>query len=87
MSDLEIREGEEVPKNEADPAAVQEVTGDKPTLPGQREIVIGSPEHEALLKANPNATSYGPDVNLVQPPEPEPEEEEVQNEDPQEEAP
>jgi hypothetical protein len=53
-----------------EPVVAPEELANKPTLPGQTEIVVGSPEHEALLKANPNASSYGPDVNIVQPPEP-----------------
>ena len=44
-------------------------------MPGQTVIVAGSPEHEALLKAYPNATSYGPDVVIVPAPEPVVEEE------------
>lgn len=63
MSEHEPREGEEPVEEEVpvDPNA------------GKTVIVAGSPEHEALLKANPNATSYGPDVVIVPAPEPEPE--------------
>jgi hypothetical protein len=56
--------------------------GNDPTLPGQQEIVAQTPEHERLLKSYPNATSYGPDVNVVapepppEPPQPEPEQDE-----------
>jgi hypothetical protein len=42
----------------------------KKTQPGQREVVAGSPEHVTLLQSHPNATTYGPDVNVVQPPPP-----------------
>jgi len=64
MSDRdEEKSGEEVVPN----------VGEEETKPGQKEIVAGSPEHEALLKANPNASSYAPEVNVVLPPEPEPE--------------
>ena len=45
------------------------------TLPGQIEVVAGSVVHEQVLKSYPNATSYGPDHNVVVPePEPPPEE-------------
>ena len=44
--------------------------GQDPTLPGQREIEGGSVEHQRLLKQYPNATSYGPDVNVVENEEP-----------------
>jgi len=57
-------------------AEQQHGAGYDDTLPGQTEIVAGSPEHEALLRANPNASSYGPEVNVVVAPvpvEPEPE--------------
>jgi hypothetical protein len=54
--------------------------GEDPTLPGQEEIVGGTPEQERLLKAYPTATSYGPDVNVVLPPEPPPEEDEDEDE-------
>jgi hypothetical protein len=37
------------------------------TLPGQTEVVVGTPEHERLLNSYPNATSYGPDYNVVIP--------------------
>lgn len=98
MSDeMSIRPEEEVAKPDsndpnADPAAVQEETGNKPTQPGQEEIVAGTAEHARVLNKNPNASSYGPEVNVVQPkPEshPAPGEEpeaDVENEDPQEEA-
>jgi len=65
---IEPREGEEV-----DPNAPPEDVGTAETQPGQTEVVAGTPEHEALLKANPNASSYAPEVNVVLPPEPEPE--------------
>jgi hypothetical protein len=42
----------------------------KKTQPGQREVVSGSPEHVTLLQAHPNATTYGPDVNVVPAPPP-----------------
>jgi hypothetical protein len=48
--------------------------GGEPTLPGQTEVVAGTPEHEALLNAYPNATSYAPDVNVVLPADVPPEE-------------
>jgi hypothetical protein len=35
------------------------------TLPGQTEIIAGTVEHERLLNLYPNATSYGPDHNVV----------------------
>lgn len=41
---------------------------------GKRVIVVGSPEHEALLKAFPNASSYADDIVIVEAP---PTEEEV----------
>jgi hypothetical protein len=44
------------------------VEGYDETMPGQEEIVAGTPEHVAVLNAYPNATSYGPDVNVVVPP-------------------
>lgn len=61
--------------------------GQDPTLPGQEEIVAGTPEQERVLKAYPQATSYGPDVNVVEAPPPEPppsEGEDEQEEEPQE---
>jgi hypothetical protein len=48
---------------------------------GKTVIVAGSPEHEALLKSYPNATSYGPDVVIVPAPEPEPVEEVVEEDE------
>jgi hypothetical protein len=47
------------------------------TIPGQVEVVAGTPEHERELKAFPNASSYGPHVKVVVAPNPEPEEPEV----------
>ena len=46
--------------------------GEEETKPGQTEVEAGSVEHQQVLKAYPNATSYGPDVNVVLPPEPPP---------------
>jgi hypothetical protein len=46
--------------------------GEEETKPGQTEVEAGSVEHQQVLKAFPNATSYGPDVNVVLPPEPPP---------------
>ena len=43
--------------------------GEAETLPGQTEVVAGTPEHDRVLTSYPNATSYGPDVNVVLPPE------------------
>jgi hypothetical protein len=37
------------------------------TLPGQEEIVAGTVEHAKVLSAYHNASSYGPDVNVVIP--------------------
>ena len=48
------------------------VEGYDETMPGQDEIVAGTPEHVRVLNAYPNATSYGPDVNVVLPPVEEP---------------
>ena len=45
------------------------------TIPGQTEIVSGTPEHERELKAFPNASSYGPHVNVIAAEPVEPEEE------------
>lgn len=45
--------------------------GEEKTQPGQREIISGSVEHEQVLKAYANATSYAPDVNVVPAPVPE----------------
>src|SRR3954451_13730462 len=62
--------------------------GEDPTLPGQEEIVGHTPEHEQLLKTYPTATSYGPDVNVIvppEPPEPEPEQQDEAEEEDQEE--
>ena len=42
--------------------------GEEETKPGQTEVEAGSVEHQQVLKAFPNATSYGPDVNVVLPP-------------------
>jgi hypothetical protein len=49
------------------------------TLPGQVEVVAGSVQHTQLLNSYRNATSYGPDHNVVvpeeePPPDPPPEE-------------
>jgi len=41
--------------------------GDTPTAPGQTEVIAGSVEHQQVLKAYPNATSYSSDVNVVVP--------------------
>lgn len=48
------------------------------TLPGQVEVVAGSVQHTQLLNSYHNATSYGPDHNVVvpadePPPDPPPE--------------
>ena len=43
------------------------------TMPGQVEVEAGTVAHVQVLNTFPNATSYGPDVNVVVPPEPEPE--------------
>ena len=42
------------------------------TLPGQVEVVAGTVEHVQLLNSYANATSYGPDHNVVVPAPPEP---------------
>jgi hypothetical protein len=46
--------------------------GGAPTAPGQTEVVAGTVEHQQVLNAYPNATSYAGDVNVVLPPEEEP---------------
>lgn len=56
--------------------------GYEETMPGQAEVVAGTVQHEQLLNAYHNATSYGPDVNVVvpepeAPPGPPPEEDGV----------
>jgi hypothetical protein len=56
------------------------------TLPGQVEVVAGSVEHTQLLNAYRNATSYGPEHNVVVP-EPEVPEEPPPEEPPPEEPP
>lgn len=61
------------PKPEAEVAAEAEVAPEVDPNAGKTVIVSGSPEHEALLKAYPNATSYPADVVIVPAPEPEPE--------------
>jgi hypothetical protein len=43
--------------------------GSAETQPGQTEVQAGSVEHQQVLSSFPNATSYGPDVNVVVPPE------------------
>jgi hypothetical protein len=53
----------------------------KKTQPGQREVVSGSPEHVTLLQAHPNATTYGPDVNVVPAPPPQPQHHEAEPQD------
>ena len=52
-------------------AAPKDVGGEE-TQPGQTEVVAGTVEHQQVLKAYPNATSYAGDVNVVLPPEEEP---------------
>ena len=68
---------------EAAEAQVVEVTefadaGYDETQPGQTEVVAGTVEHQQLLNSYHNATSYGPDHNVVvpadePPPDPPPE--------------
>jgi hypothetical protein len=41
--------------------------GYEDTLPGQVEVVAGTVEHVQVLNSFANATSYGPDVNVVVP--------------------
>jgi hypothetical protein len=53
--------------------AEPQVEGYDVTEPGQTEIVAGSVEHQQVLNAYPNATSYASDVNVIIPPDPEPE--------------
>src|SRR5580765_3812692 len=53
------------------PVAEPTMTGYEETQPGQVEIVAGTVEHVQLLNSYPNATTYGPDVNVVVPPSPE----------------
>ena len=55
--------------DKVEPRDVPEDVGDAETLPGQTEVVAGTPEHDRVLTSYPNATSYGPDVNVVLPPE------------------
>ena len=43
--------------------------GSAETQPGQTEVVAGTVEHQQVLNAYPNATSYAGDVNVVVPPE------------------
>ena len=60
-------------RKSADDAAVkaepEEYVGEgyDETQPGQTEIVAGTPEHQRLLNAYPNATSYSEDTNVVVP--------------------
>ena len=61
--------------------AEQTNVGYDETQPHQEEVVAGSPEHTAILNANPNASSYGPEVNVVLPPEPTEEEVAAKEED------
>ena len=56
------------------------------TLPGQVEVVAGSVEHTQLLNSYRNATSYGPEHNVVVP-EPEVPEEPPPEEPPPEDPP
>ena len=63
--------------------------GYEDTLPGQVEVVAGTVEHEKVLNTYHNATSYGPDVNVVvpapeeePPPDPPPEDPAAQQADP-----
>lgn len=39
--------------------------GSAPTAPGQTEVIAGTVEHAKLLNLYPNASSYGPDHNVV----------------------
>jgi hypothetical protein len=60
--------------------------GYEETQQGQTEVEAQTPEHERLLKVHPNATSYGPEVNVVVPLEPEEvEEDESEDEEDEEE--
>lgn len=52
-------------------AAPKDVGGEE-TQPGQTEVVAGTVEHQQVLNAYPNATSYAGDVNVVLPPVEEP---------------
>jgi hypothetical protein len=75
--DREARRAEDVAAHKAavDAQAVEAPefhdAGYDETLPGQEEVIAGTVEHEKVLATFPNATSYGPDVNVVVP-EPEP---------------
>jgi hypothetical protein len=51
--------------------------GSATTAPGQTEVVAGTVEHSQVLSSFPNASSYGPDVNVIVPPSQEPEEPEA----------
>lgn len=64
----EAVEGQDKALIEAEP----QLEGYDETQPGQTEVVAGSVEHQQVLKAYPNATSYAGDVNVVLPPEEEP---------------
>ena len=55
---------EPAPEQQADVPEFKDA-GYEETLPGQVEVVAGTPEHERVLSSYANATSYGPDVNVV----------------------
>jgi hypothetical protein len=63
----EAVEGQDKALIEAEP----QLEGYDETQPGQTEIVAGSVEHQQVLNAYPNATSYASDVNVIVAPEPE----------------
>jgi hypothetical protein len=55
---------ERVVRNPETPDAFADEGYDE-TQPGQIEVIAGTVEHEKLLQLYPNATSYGPDHNVV----------------------
>jgi len=79
-AELAARHDEDVAAHKAaiEAQAVEEVefqdVGYAETQSHQTEVVAGTPEHERELKTFPNASSYGPHVNVVVAPIPEPEE-------------
>lgn len=76
MSDVEGRRARRDAAIEAHRAAADAQVAEAPvvepvmvgydeTLPHQEEVPAGSAEHVQLLNSYPNASSYGPDVNVV----------------------
>ena len=61
----------EVEAQEAETAEALDA-GYEETLPGQIEVVAGTVQHEQVLNSYKNATSYGPDHNVVVPEPPPP---------------